>query len=450
MPNVWDEDWITGDRLGAGAQGTTYLVTSRKDENVKGVLKSLRNFKSEVPRLRMQREGANLEILSNLGAKVPRLLDSSLPDIEAKEEMYLVMEHIEGQTLKSFVEKSSKGDINLAVGITLQICDVIRIAHLEGILHRDIKPDNIIIKDDLSIFMVDYGLSFNKEDDDLTETNESFRNKFLSLPETIAPGGDRRDKRSDVTAACAIFYFIITGHEPGLLSDETGKMPHLRANYSVRQVISNDSRVTAVELLLSRGFASNIQSRYQTIEELAARLQMLGANPEGKYGNPKNTAEELTKQLHAHDRKTQLNSLRKSAADTASKIANMLTGYGDLGSFRARIISNQGVKLPTVELLSDAIEFVVDAYLHEFSAHRAYIVAARDMQIIVLATNYEFRVERTQTSVHKFVHTDGWREIAWYAGDNKQALIEVRSDLDLWLDESMNVIASKILASEQA
>src|SRR5262249_40072840 len=118
--------------------------------------------------------------------------------------------------------------------------------------------------------------------------------------------GDRRDKRSDIAAICAVFYYCLTGGIPGQLLDGKGLPPHKREKQSVRQALTADPRCEQVELLLDRGFAVEMENRFQAVDELAGRLKgVLEAK-----GKPIRTLAAVVAEqkirLRRFDRKTQL------------------------------------------------------------------------------------------------------------------------------------------------
>jgi serine/threonine protein kinase len=304
----WQERWKLVRMINKGGQGVAKEVESLADPSVRGVLKQLLNNKPQ-NRRRMHQEVTSLQLLASAGIKVPRVLDGNTEKYEdEKVALYFVMDFIPGNTLE---EVSSRGRLSLeeSVAISLELCSTIKAAHAENVLHRDLKPDNIILRrfDPPDAVIVDFGLSFNEEgQDSITQTGENFRNKFLCLPETNTEEGDRRDKRSDIAAICAVFYFCLTGGIPGQLLDGKGRLPHKREKNSVRQFLKDDSRCDQVELLLDQGLAVEIENRFQAIEELVHRLGGILAPFEKGTKKLAQVVVEQKARLRRFDRKTQL------------------------------------------------------------------------------------------------------------------------------------------------
>src|SRR5207344_2875187 len=131
----------------------------------------------------------------------------------------------------------------------------------------DIKPENLIVTSlqPAEIVVVDLGLSFNEgQSQQVTEVEEAFDNKFVSLPERRGPGENKRDPRSDLTGICAILFYCLTGCSPRNLLDSQGRAPHQWPDYSaaLAKQIQNESRFSAINLLFSRGLNYEIEFRF--------------------------------------------------------------------------------------------------------------------------------------------------------------------------------------------
>ena len=309
VPKPWEAKWEIRKELGRGGQGKTFLVVSRNSSEQQGVLKTLNRGKSVQARGRMYREVVSLDTLAKAKVKVPQVLDSNTREYaDENAELYFVMEYIPGKTLKDEIITRGRLPLEKAAAVTMDLCQTVAAGHQNDILHRDLKPDNIIVRDldATDLVIVDYGLSYLEEDasQDLTHSDEQFRNRFLALPETNTPGGDRRDKRSDITAVCAVLYYCVTGFEPCHLQDSRGRPPHRRENYSVRHALQGDARCEQLELFFDRAFAVEVENRYQSCEEVTRRLETV-LRPPTADENPAVVSVELAKLLRK-DRKTLL------------------------------------------------------------------------------------------------------------------------------------------------
>ena len=445
MAHPWESHWLDTGKLGGGGQGVARRVTSITDPHLTGVLKYLKNNKSSAARSRMRREVAALQSLVPLGAKVPSVLDhnTELAD-DLDVELYLVMEYIPGDTLKALVEARRTLTVDEALALTLDVCRTLQIGHREPLLHRDIKPDNIIVRDaaESDVVIIDYGLSFNSESDDLTETEETFRNKFLDLPETNTPGSNRRDLRSDVTQTCGLLYYMLTGHRPGHLNDGSGAPPHMRRGYSVREAVATDERVTAIESILNRGFTVSLDSRFQTIDELISRLEAL---QHGRWGSRKRdpiaTALELSKQLQQQDKITKA-AVRRPAVEKLMQVTTTAIGAiaSKLDGFGVQIYPGGiDIALPIdMELISGPYTIAIGVNNHSCMRMRVYAVGIRGNQCVVLTAACAID-KYGQATVGK------WKEVAWYDDVIPQRDLDIEVECSEWLDDSLQSLVTEVL-----
>jgi serine/threonine protein kinase len=309
----WTQNWIEIKPLSGGGQGDTLLVKSKSGEFEQAVLKLLKpqKAKDNKARGRMAQEVTNLKVLRNAGGKVPQILDSNTEKFEdLTVPLFFVMEYIDGKTLAESIQLSGGLTLGVSIGIALDLASTMRVAIKDGIVHRDIKPENIIVKsiEPPNVVIVDFGLSFNEvESLNLTETEESLDNKFISLPERRGPGENKRDSRSDLTGICAILFYCLTGCAPRNLRDSQGRPPHQWPAYSLSEKVKDESQRNALNLFLGKGLNYEIDFRFQTIDELITRLGEIIKPPTTEIVEDLDTViARESAALRKSDRKTQL------------------------------------------------------------------------------------------------------------------------------------------------
>ncbi len=224
----WQANWVDAGKTDSwgrsGGQGRLRLV--RRHEGRDGtlyVLKELKQPRILERRARMRREVIALETMPH--QSTPRVVDHNTDRYkELAVELYAVFDFVVGPTLAEYVAANGPLPVEDAVAVVTGILDVLGYYHRAGVGHRDIKPDNIIIRnaDCASPVLIDFGLTFNIHDGNefVTPDSQQVGNRFLSLPEHSVVSGNKRDLRSDLTFCVGILYFALTRIWPGTLLDE--------------------------------------------------------------------------------------------------------------------------------------------------------------------------------------------------------------------------------------
>jgi serine/threonine protein kinase len=327
---TWAEKWEYVNHLGEGGQGTTFQVKSKIDGS-NAVAKVLKDSGNPRARQRMFREVANIRVVADAGGRVPKVLDSNVESFDdINIELFFVMECIDGMTLDAYVRKQNMLSLDEAVNVIMNICKTVEIAHEQDVLHRDLKPRNIVVSNNdgsITPTILDYGLSFNQSaaSKSLTGTRENIWNEFLSMPETNVENGDRRDPRTEYTAICGLFYFCITGHYPELLRDGANKAPHERSGYDGNKAIATNSMCAHLKAFFDMGFAQNINERFQSLSEITTRLQaIIDKANDVPVADPKIAAIQYSEILRNRSRPVQLGEYRNAILPVLSEACDCL------------------------------------------------------------------------------------------------------------------------------
>ncbi len=142
LAEPWQDKWIVERILKEDDQSLVRIVRSREDDKV-AVLKTLKDFRNSDRRYRLTKEVFALERLGgNKG--IPSVLDHNAAEVENKNiPLFLVIERVDGVTLAN--QFNEPLGLEESLTLTIKICELVRLCHRSNIVHRDIKPDNIII-----------------------------------------------------------------------------------------------------------------------------------------------------------------------------------------------------------------------------------------------------------------------------------------------------------------
>ena len=220
---------------------------------------------------------------------------------------YIVMEYIDGKTLKQLIKKRGSLTLSEAIDIMLQLTDGISNAHDSYIIHRDLKPQNIMIREDGSIKITDFGIAMALNSTQLTQTNSVMGSVHYLPPEQASGKGSTI--RSDIYSMGILFYELLTGNLPfkGESAVEIA-LKQLRDEIpSIRK--KNPAIPQSVENVVIKATAKNPKNRYADAKEMHADLltvlnddRVNEKKLEFKY--PEHEIDEHTKNISAVKKKT--------------------------------------------------------------------------------------------------------------------------------------------------
>ncbi len=211
LGEVVDDRYAVARRLGGGAMGVVYLAYHR-DLDRWVALKVLRAELSSDERL-VQRFRREARAASAIGhPNIIHVYDfGRLRDGSA----YIVMEHFEGESLGNVLTREGRLPVARAIGIVMQLCDALGVAHECGVVHRDVKPDNVLVGARDMVKILDFGVAkVEGRKEQITQTNELVGTPLYMAPEQWR--GIAVDARTDVYALGAMFFEMIAGRPPFL------------------------------------------------------------------------------------------------------------------------------------------------------------------------------------------------------------------------------------------
>ncbi|MGA8545915.1 MAG: serine/threonine-protein kinase, partial [Mycobacterium sp.] len=258
--------------LGRGGMGDVYEAEDTRKGRVVA-LKLISPQFSDDPmfRTRMQREA---------GA-AGRLTEPHVVPIhdygQINGQLYLDMRLIDGANLATVLKRSGPMSPPRAVAIVRQVASALDAAHANGVTHRDVKPENILITGDDFAYLVDFGIARSNSDQGITQTGMAMGTYKYMAPERFS--GNEVTYRSDIYALACVLGECLTGSPP-FRADSIERLvaAHLMEPPPRPSQLGPGPIPAALDQVIARGMAKNPEERYRTAGELAnAALDALTA-----------------------------------------------------------------------------------------------------------------------------------------------------------------------------
>ena len=252
--------------IGEGGMANVYLAHDTILDR-KVAVKVLRGDLSDDEKFvrRFQREALNASSLSH-----PNIVE--IYDVDEDEgNFYIVMEYIEGKTLKQMIKRRGVLTLPETIDIILQLIDALSVAHDSYIIHRDIKPQNIMIKENGLVKITDFGIAMALNSAQLTQTNSVMGSVHYLPPEQASGKGSTI--RSDIYSLGIMMFEMLTGKVPfkGDSAVEIA-LKHIKEEIpSVRSI--NPVVPQSVENVILKATAKNPKNRYRDVREMAEDIK---------------------------------------------------------------------------------------------------------------------------------------------------------------------------------
>jgi len=242
----------------------------------------------------------------------------SIYDVGMEDDIYyIVMEYIKGQTLKELIKSKGALGVEYATNIALQIASALEHAHANHIVHRDIKSHNIMIKDDGTVKVTDFGIARAVSSSTITNTGNIIGSVHYFSPEQAR--GGYTDEKSDIYSLGVVMYELVTGRIP--FEGETPisvALKHIQEE-PVRPRQINNRIPKSLEDIILKAMEKDIAQRYNNVGEIIADLKQSLIMPNGDFVKKNKVMDENTKVIEPIkyiDVKEQLDSQKKSEVKT--------------------------------------------------------------------------------------------------------------------------------------
>jgi len=258
------------EKLGEGGMGVVYLAEDTKLKR-QVAIKFLPHYISS-----NEAERKRFEIEAQAAASLNHPNISTIYAIENSDsEVFIVMEYIDGIELKDKI-KSSPIPINEAINIAIQITEGLEAAHKNGIVHRDIKSQNIMITNDGKVKVMDFGLAKVKGDTQITKIGSTVGTAAYMSPEQAR--GEELDEQTDIWSFGVVLYEMITGKLPFKGDyDQAVIYSILNEELEFKTDVSNE-----LKIIMKNALAKNKENRYQSVAEMLSDLRELNSESSSK------------------------------------------------------------------------------------------------------------------------------------------------------------------------
>jgi serine/threonine-protein kinase len=199
---------------------------------------------------------------------------------------YFVMEYVNGKTLKDIIIYNGKLGYSTAIDIAIQVAKALECAHKNNIIHRDVKPQNILVTENGDVKVTDFGIAKSSTASTITNTTTIMGSAHYLSPEQAK--GTFIDLRSDMYSLGIVLYEMVTGRLPFEgESPVTIALKHIQEEPKAPKDI-NSSIPESINQLINKAISKDPIKRYQNSRELILDLQKIKENPDVNLGTVNN------------------------------------------------------------------------------------------------------------------------------------------------------------------
>jgi len=274
--------------IGVGGMSNVYKAVD-KQSGQEVAVKFLKEefFENEELVRRFKNESKAISLLNH--ECIIKVLDFNITDSEK----YLVVEYIKGVTLKEFIENRGKLTWEETLVFANIILGALGHAHENGVIHRDLKPQNIMLTREGELKIMDFGIARLSTANQRTVTDKAIGSVHYISPEQVR--GQSTDNRSDIYSIGIMMYEMLTGKLP--FQSETAVSVALQQLSEEAPPISTyaDGVPKGMEQIIMKAIAKEPEDRYQSAAEMRADLQGLKANPAIVFDHGKKVDDDQTK-----------------------------------------------------------------------------------------------------------------------------------------------------------
>lgn len=264
------------DVIGVGGMAVVYKAYDNIDDRIVAI-KILKDeyLANEEFRRRFKNESKAIAVLSH--RNIVKVYDVSFGD----RLQYIVMEYIEGITLKEYIEEHGVINWNEALFFSIQILRALQHAHDKGIVHRDVKPQNIMLLENGTIKVTDFGIARFSHSETKTMTEKAIGSVHYISPEQAK--GELTDEKADIYSVGVVLYEMLTGKLP-FEAESAVSVALMQVNNEPELPRTINPRIPmGFEQITMKAMQKSTKERYQTAAEMLLDLEELKRNPNIKF-----------------------------------------------------------------------------------------------------------------------------------------------------------------------
>lgn len=298
-------------KIGAGGMSDVY----KAKDHILGRNVAIKVLKQEFSEDRTFVVKFRTEAQSAAGLEHPNIVN--IYDVGSEEGFhYIVMEYVEGITLKTYIEKKGQLSFKEAVSIAIQVARGIEAAHNKDIIHRDIKPQNIIISTEGKVKVTDFGIA--KAISSNTVSSDVMGSVHYTSPEHARNG--QVDGRSDIYSLGIVMYEMVTGRVPfDGESTVAVAIQHLQEEMVHPSAYAPNLPISLEQIIL-KSTMKNPDRRYQTIAELLNDLRTSLSHPNDDFVVMAPSPESGVTKVITHEDIKEINEVAEAAGMGKSNI----------------------------------------------------------------------------------------------------------------------------------
>lgn len=262
--------------IGVGGMAVVYKAYDNIDDRIVAI-KILKQelLENEEFRRRFKNESKAIAVLSH--PNIVKVYDVSFGD----RLQYIVMEYIEGITLKEYIEQQGYINWKDAVHFLTQILRALQHAHDKGIIHRDIKPQNIMLLQNGTIKVTDFGIARFSRGDTKTLTESAIGSVHYISPEQAR--GEVTDDKADIYSVGVVLYEMLTGQLP-FQSDSAVSVAIMQLQQEAKRPREINPEIPiGLEQITMRAMQKNTRDRYHSAAEMLMDIDQFKKNPSIKF-----------------------------------------------------------------------------------------------------------------------------------------------------------------------